>query len=247
MRAPGHILPGHSSGPAPSAHGSAYEGTRARVEHYFDRTATRVWERLTSDAPVSRIRETVRAGRDRMRSVMLSRLPEDLTGARVLDAGCGAGQMTAELAARGAHVTAVDISPALVEIARRRLPRAQERQVTFAAGDMLDPVHGPHDYVVAMDSLIYYEARDIAAAMDRLMGRTRAAVVFTVAPRTTLLMAMWQAGKLFPRADRSPVMIPHSPARLAAALAEQGVPARLKEIERVTRGFYISTCLEVAR
>jgi len=112
---------------------------------------------------------------------------------------------------------------------------------------MLDPVHGPHDYVVAMDSLIYYEAADIAAAMDRLMARVSGAVVFTVAPRTPLLLAMWQAGKLFPRSDRSPVMIPHSPARLAAALAEARVPARLKEIERVARGFYISTCLEVAR
>jgi magnesium-protoporphyrin O-methyltransferase len=28
--------------------------TRDRVETYFDRTATRTWERLTSDAPVSR-------------------------------------------------------------------------------------------------------------------------------------------------------------------------------------------------
>ena len=50
-----------------------------------------MWERLTSDAPVSRIRQTVREGRDRMRALMLSRLPEDLRGARVLDAGCGAG------------------------------------------------------------------------------------------------------------------------------------------------------------
>ncbi|MCA3514406.1 MAG: RsmD family RNA methyltransferase, partial [Rhodobacter sp.] len=82
-----------------------YLATRDRVEDYFDRSATRVWERLTSDAPVSRIRQTVREGRDRMRATMLSRLPEDLTGARVLDAGCGTGQMTAELAARGAEVT----------------------------------------------------------------------------------------------------------------------------------------------
>ncbi|MEM9250632.1 MAG: magnesium protoporphyrin IX methyltransferase [Pseudomonadota bacterium] len=241
MRAPAHILPGRGD------ETRAYEGTRARVEHYFDRTATSVWERLTSDAPVSRIRATVRAGRDQMRAVMLSRLPDDLSGARVLDAGCGAGQMTAELAARGAHVTAVDISPSLVEIARRRLPRHLERNVTFAAGDMLDPVHGAQDFVIAMDSLIYYEARDIAAAMDRLMGRTSGAVVFTVAPRTTLLMGMFYAGKVFPRSDRSPVMIPQSPARLAEALRVEGVPGRLKEVERVTSGFYISTCLEVSR
>jgi magnesium-protoporphyrin O-methyltransferase len=68
-----------------------YESTRNTVETYFDRTATKTWERLTSDAPVSGIRATVRAGRDRMRQLLLSQLPADLRGARVLDAGCGTG------------------------------------------------------------------------------------------------------------------------------------------------------------
>jgi len=58
----------------------SYQATRDRVEHYFDRTATRTWERLTSDAPVSGIRATVRAGRDKMRAIMLEQLPADLTG-----------------------------------------------------------------------------------------------------------------------------------------------------------------------
>ena len=119
-----------------------YSATRDRVEHYFDRSATKVWERLTSDAPVSRIRQTVREGRDRMRAVMLGQLPDDLRGARVLDAGCGAGQMTAELAAKGADVVAVDISPALVEVARGRMPAAHADRGTFALQSMcVRPAH----------------------------------------------------------------------------------------------------------
>ena len=139
---------------------TAYDRTLSRVETYFDQTATKTWERLTSDAPVSRVRETVRAGRDRMRETMLNTLG-DLRGKRILDAGCGAGQMTHELALRGAEVIAVDISPSLVEIARKRLPDALSHQVTFHAGDMLDPALGDFDHVVAMDSLIYYDAADI--------------------------------------------------------------------------------------
>ncbi|MBT5474680.1 MAG: methyltransferase domain-containing protein, partial [Rhodobacteraceae bacterium] len=96
----------------------SYDQTLTRVETYFDQTATKTWERLTSDAPVSKIRETVRQGRDQMRATLLAELPEDLNGARVLDAGCGAGPTTVELAARGAHVVAIDISPALIDIAR---------------------------------------------------------------------------------------------------------------------------------
>jgi len=59
----------------------SYEATRASVETYFDRTATEVWARLTSDAPVSRIRQTVRRGRDEMRAALLARRPERRAGA----------------------------------------------------------------------------------------------------------------------------------------------------------------------
>jgi magnesium-protoporphyrin O-methyltransferase len=218
-----------------------YEATRARVEDYFDRTATKVWERLTSDAPVSRIRETVRRGRDDMRRLMLAALPDDLTGLRILDAGCGAGPTTIELAERGAEVVAVDISPSLVEIARQRLPESLKGQVRFESGDMLSADLGHFDHVIAMDSLIYYSDADIRAALADLGSRTSGKVVFTVAPRTPLLMTMWYAGKAFPRSDRSPVMIPHAPAHLARVLRDTG---HLRDLGRVTSGFYISQALE---
>ena len=232
----------------------SYDRTLTRVETYFDRTATRTWERLTSDAPVSKIRETVRRGRDAMRAQMLSRLPVDLRGARVLDAGCGAGQMTAELAARGAQVVAIDISPSLVGIARQRLPHDLTARVDFRTGDMLGAGLGRFDHVMAMDSLIYYTQTDIAAALHNLGHRTsgekphregeNGIIVFTVAPRTALLMAMWRMGQLFPRADRSPTMVPHAPARLTKALAAQSAPGTLTALDRVTSGFYISQALE---
>lgn len=215
-----------------------YATTRARVETYFDGTATKAWERLTSDAPVSRVRQTVREGRDRMRALMLSRLPADLIGARVLDAGCGTGAMTEALALRGATVVAADISPKLVAIAQGRLPVALQPQVSFHAGDMTDPALGRFDAVLAMDSLIYYSAEDIGRTLHAFGGRT-GQVVFTVAPRTPLLMVMWHAGKLFPRGDRSPVMIPHGVADLVRAAGSGLAP-----VGRVARGFYISDCLE---
>ncbi|MFK7837182.1 MAG: magnesium protoporphyrin IX methyltransferase [Sulfitobacter sp.] len=217
-----------------------YEATRNRVETYFDRTATRTWERLTSDAPVSGIRATVRAGRDQMRDVILAQLPKDLRGARVLDAGCGTGALAFELAARGAEVLGVDISPQLVDIARKRTPTDMLNKVTFRAGDMLNPALGKFDHIVAMDSMIYYTAPDIAQILEGLAPRLRQNMIFTVAPRTPLLMLMWRAGKLFPRSDRSPTMVPHSPARLAHVLTK----GKLRDVQRVTSGFYISNALE---
>ncbi|NCW79148.1 MAG: magnesium protoporphyrin IX methyltransferase, partial [Oxalobacteraceae bacterium] len=72
---------------------TTYEEKREKIEEYFDRTAADQWAKLTSDAPVSGIRKTVRAGRDRMRETLLSWLPEDLRGRRILDAGCGTGTL----------------------------------------------------------------------------------------------------------------------------------------------------------
>jgi len=218
---------------------TAYHATRERVEDYFDRTATRTWEALTSDAPVSRVRETVRAGRDQMRAMMLSRLPDDLRGARVLDAGCGAGQMTAELAKRGADVLAVDLSPRMIEIARTRLPKSIAHRVRFVAGDMLNDGLGLFDAAMAMDSLIYYRAPDLEDAVDRLSARADR-LVFTLAPRTPLLTAMWWAGQLFPRGDKSPTIVPQSLKRLRTR-------REIDWVGRVNQGFYISDCVKVKR
>ena len=223
----------------------AYDQTLERVETYFDNTATETWERLTADSPVSKVRETVRAGRDQMRSLIIDQLPTDLRSQRVLDAGCGTGQMTVELAKRGASVLACDISPSLVDIAKRRTPPELLNQITFISGDMLNKDLGFFDHVVAMDSLIYYAAADIGSALRTLERRVSGKIIFTVAPRTKLLLCMWYIGKVFPRSDRSPEMIPHNFHNLARQMTTAGVSRRLQSIDMVVSGFYISQALEL--
>ena len=99
---------------------ASYVERRGEIEHYFDRTAAKAWEVLTSNAPVGRIRATVRKGRDEMRHTLLSWLPEDMRGLRLLDAGCGTGALAQEAMLRGAEVLAIDLSPTLVNLARER-------------------------------------------------------------------------------------------------------------------------------
>ena len=176
-----------------------------------------------------------------MRALMLSRVPEDLSGARILDAGCGTGMMSEELAARGANVVAIDISPSLIAIARKRLPTRLINQVTFKSGDMLDPALGEFDFIFAMDSLIYYGTEQICTAVVALGQKPTQKVIFTVAPRTNILMLMWYAGKLFPRSDRSPVMMPQSPQKLIKSVQGFG---QMQDLGRVSSGFYISQAME---
>jgi len=221
----------------------AYDQRRHEIETYFDRTAAQAWARLTSDAPVGRIRASVRAGRDRMRATLLSWLPSDLRGARVLDAGCGTGAAAVALAQRGAEVVAVDLSPTLVQLARERLPAdLGPGRVEFRSGDMLEQALGPFDHVFAMDSLIHYDAEDAARTLARLAERTLGSMVFTFAPRTPALAAMHAVGRLFPRGDRAPAIVPVAETRLndliAAEPALQGW--RRQSSVRIAHGFYTS-------
>lgn len=229
---------------------ATYETRRGELTTYFDRTAASAWEALTSDAPVSRIRATVRAGRERMRALLLARLPADMTGLRLLDAGCGTGSLAVEAARRGAHVTAIDVSPRLIETAQDRLGATPlAGAIEWRVGDMLDPALGRFDHIVAMDSLIHYREADIVGAVTTLAARTRRSILFTVAPRTPLLAAMHGVGRLFPRGDRAPAIEPVAPARLARALDRAPALAGWDQraSERVTSGFYMSQALELAR
>ncbi len=230
---------------------STYFARRGRLGEYFDKTAVEAWARLTTDAPVSRIRATVRAGRDRMRQTLLDWLPDDMSGLRLLDAGCGTGALSVAAAERGAQVVAVDLSPSLVELANERAPGSFSRGgvIDFRVGDFIDEGLGCFDYVVAMDSLIHYTGGDIARAVSQLGARTDKAILMTFAPRTALLSTMHTVGKLFPRSDRAPAIEPISHTRLTRVISrEPGLAGwQPRRTQRINSGFYTSQALELVR
>ena len=83
------------------------------------------------------------------RPATLSLLPE-VRGKRVLDAACGPGVYSEWLLARGAEVVAVDASPKMVELARRRLGAESDvrqadlsKPLTFLDSESFDIVLSP--------------------------------------------------------------------------------------------------------
>ena len=218
-----------------------YLERRAWIGEYFDRTAAAAWKVLTSDAPVSRVRANVRAGREQMRQTLLAALPTRLDGARVLDAGCGTGVLAMDLARRGAEVVAIDLSPTLVAHAQEQAI-AQGLTIDFRSGDMLDPALGTFDYLVGMDSLIHYDLTDILGALSVLAPRVRSRMVFTVAPRTPLLAVMHAVGKWFPRGDRAPAIMPVAESLFRSGCASTAALSgwTITGSTRVARGFYKS-------
>jgi ubiquinone/menaquinone biosynthesis C-methylase UbiE len=60
-------------------------------------------------------------------------------GPEVLDLGCGTGNLTLRLAARGFHVTGVDLSPEMLDLARRKSPGSPAlRWVQAGAMELVD-------------------------------------------------------------------------------------------------------------
>jgi len=84
-------------------------------------------------------------------------------GARVLDAGCGAGRMSRYLADRGCRVEGVDLSPGMVAMARRDHP-----DLTFVVGSLsaLPYPDGRFDGVMLWYSIIHTPPADQARIVE---------------------------------------------------------------------------------
>ena len=90
-------------------------------------------------------------------------------GMRALEVGCGTGLFTEMFAETGAAILAVDISPELVELARRRGLPAE--RVRFVAGRFEEcDVEGPFDAVIGSSVLHHLE---IEASLARIRGLLR--------------------------------------------------------------------------
>ncbi|HTI25790.1 MAG TPA: class I SAM-dependent methyltransferase [Kutzneria sp.] len=77
-------------------------------------------------------------------------LAGEVTGRRILDAGCGAGPISAALRERGAIVSGFDLSAKMVELARRRLGADTDLRVVDIAQPLPYPDAAFDDVVAAL-------------------------------------------------------------------------------------------------
>jgi SAM-dependent methyltransferase len=81
-----------------------------RTREAYDQLAA-VWSATTDEGPFNGLLE---------RPALRSLIPGSLTGAVVLDAGCGSGAQAQWLLDQGAEVVGIDVSPRMIEEAERR-------------------------------------------------------------------------------------------------------------------------------
>jgi SAM-dependent methyltransferase len=93
---------------------------------------------------------------------LLDRFAAGCEHGRVLDIGCGPGHVARYLRARGADASGLDLSPAMVELARELNPG-----LAFAVGDMrsLDEYRGLRG-IAAFYSLIHIRRPEVASVLE---------------------------------------------------------------------------------
>jgi ubiquinone/menaquinone biosynthesis C-methylase UbiE len=132
-----------------------------------------------------RFREVVTSGLGMHGQAALTLFPPE-RGARVLDVGCGFGDMTQVLADRvgpEGEVLGVDVSPRFVETAREESEGAGVTNARFLVADVqTDPLGGPYDIAFSRFGTMFFA--NPVAALRNVRG--------ALAPDGRLVMVVWR-------------------------------------------------------
>jgi len=140
--------------------------------------------------------------------------------ARVLDVGCGTGRHAAALARRGAHVTALDLSPQLLARARRRPELASGRLIRADMRRL--PLRGGFDLAVNLFTSFGYfpteeENAGVLAELARML-RPGGHLVLDHANRAALESQLVPADT-----RRAPGLVIHQTRRLVGSRVQKQV------------------------
>lgn len=181
-----------------------------RSKQYFD-TQAGDFEAAYKDGrqikdPVRRFlyRYFIRTDRRNIRLEAIIELAESrlgtLQGKRILDLGCGPGLYTLEYARRGASVTGVDFSPAMLDLARRNAETAklgsliEYRQADLASYEAAET----YDLIIMSGLTEYLPKQGIPGLLTRLRGNMGGPMIVTFARQWTLfslLRVLWLGSK----------------------------------------------------
>jgi ubiquinone/menaquinone biosynthesis C-methylase UbiE len=128
-----------------------------RVRESYDRVAKRYAEEFGGELAAKPLdRALLRCVAD-----LVADVEESSGGGAVADLGCGPGHVATYLATLGVSMIGIDISPAMVEVAKRRCP-----EVRFRVGSLLTlpATDGELAGAIAFYSIIHLRAEDRPAA-----------------------------------------------------------------------------------
>lgn len=219
---------------------------KAGLRDYFGGNGFERWRTIYGDGPVSFIRRTVREGHAAVVSQALVWLDEANrpygSVQKILDAGCGPGLVSLQLARKGYSVTGCDLSAQMVahaqEQAAQEAPELQ-RRLNFVTSDLESigsHVREKFDLVLCLDVLIYYPEDELERIVSKLALLGPQHLLFSYAPGSLPLRLMHFVGRRFPRTQRATSLEIIGESKVRAALSNAGF--RLSRQRHFNKGFY---------
>lgn len=86
------------------------------------------------------------------------------SGRKVLEVGCGTGRHTKKWVEAGNSLTAIDISPGMLAMARSKI---SSLNVNFIEGDFIAQKNLAHDFDIVVESLMLEHIQDLAAFFNQ--------------------------------------------------------------------------------
>lgn len=223
---------------------------KAEVTEYFNNVGFDRWNRIYSDeGEVNKVQLDIRQGHAKTVEKVLKWVDEDgdVQKQTFCDAGCGVGSLTLPLLARGAVVSASDISKAMVSEAERRGKEVipdKMNNVTFSTND-LESLQGQYDTVCCIDVMIHYPTDKAAEMISKLSERSNRRLIISFAPKTFLLGMLKKVGEFFPGPSKATRAYLHTEEDIKRALAQCGL--KIKRTEFTGTRFYFSRLLEAVK
>jgi SAM-dependent methyltransferase len=155
------------------------------------------WDRVAARRGEASGADVVQYGPDLPTETEL-RLCGDLSGRRVLDLGCGAGENAITMARSGAHVIALDVSPAQLALGRR-LADAAEVRVEWHKSDAADLAFLRADSIdLALATGVLHEIEDLDRVLRQVHRVLRPGSAFVFSHDHPMRLAIGREGGTVP-------------------------------------------------
>ena len=217
------------------------------VHKYFETSGFSRWTAIYGSGDIPPIWKVIRDGHQRAIEAVSSFIDGDASHS-ALDAGCGTGNLSIELANRGYEVDAFDVSAPMIHFAKYiNSGRTNGIPPTFMVGDIaaLAGEKKTYDLVCCLDVLFHYPYDEVAKMLTQLANLSSHKVIGSFALRTPFNDFWMKVGQRFHAKNRMTKLFMFSYDQVEQILYRAGF--KMKRTKRIKFFFYDSFVFEAVR